>query len=52
MAIGRQFSMFSLSLLLNIGQIFALLRDLGKSPTAKDLFIKCESIGAKVMTFD
>ena len=27
------------------------MRDCGKSPWAKDLFIKFESIGAKVMTF-
>ena len=43
--------MFSLSLLLNIGKVLALLSDRGKSPWAKDLFIKFESIGAKVITF-
>ena len=43
--------MLSLSLLLNIGKIFALLSDWGKIHRAKDLFIKFESIGAKVMTF-
>ena len=43
--------MFSLSLLLHIGRILAVLSDCGKSPWAKDLFIKFESIGGKVMTF-
>ena len=43
--------MFSLSLLLNIGRILALLSDCEKSTWAKDLFIKFESIVAKVMTF-
>ena len=52
MYIDRKFAMFSLSLLLNIGKILALLSDRGKSPWAKDLFINFESIGAKVKTFN
>ena len=51
MDIGRQLTMFSLSLLLNIGKFFALLSDWGKSLWAKDLYIKFESVGVKVMTF-
>ena len=36
---------------LNICNFFSFLTDGGKSPWAKDLFIKFESIGDKVMTF-
>ena len=31
-----------------MGNILALLRDLGKSPVARDLFIKLDSIGARI----
>ena len=34
---------------LNMGNILALLRDLGKSPIARDLFIKLDSIGARIL---
>ena len=44
--------MSSLSLFLNMGNILALLRDLGKSPIARDLFIKLDSIGARILTLD
>ena len=42
--------MLSLSLLLNIGKIFAILSDKGKRPWANDLFIKLDRIGARVLT--
>ena len=42
----------SLSLFLNMGNIFALLRDLGKIPIARDLLIKLESIGARILMLD
>ena len=50
--IGRKFVTSSLSLFLNMGNILALLRDLGKSPIAKDLFIKLDSIGARILMLD
>ena len=35
-----------------MGNILALLRDLGKSPIANDLFIKLDSIGARILMLD
>ena len=35
-----------------MGNILALLRDLGKSPAARDLFIKLDSIGATILMLD
>ena len=35
-----------------MGNILALLRDLGKSPIAMDLFIKLDSIGARILMLD
>ena len=35
-----------------MGNILALLRDLGKIPIARDLFIKLESIGARILMLD
>ena len=35
-----------------MGNILALLRDLGKIPIARDLFIKLDSIGAKILMLD
>ena len=35
-----------------MGFILALLRDLGKSPVARDLFIKLDSIGARILMLD
>ena len=35
-----------------MGNIFALLRDLGKIPIARDLFIKLDSIGARILVLD
>ena len=32
-----------------MGDILALLRDLGKIPVARDLFIKLDSIGARIL---
>ena len=49
---GRYFVISSLSLFLNMGNILALLRDLGKSPIAMDLFIKLDSIGARILMLD
>ena len=41
-----------LALFLNIGNILALLRDLGKSHIARALFIKLDSIGARILMLD
>ena len=35
-----------------MGNILALLRDLGKIPVARDLFIKLDSIGARILMLD
>ena len=35
-----------------MGNILALLRDLGKIPFARDLFIKLDSIGATILMLD
>ena len=35
-----------------MGNILALLRDLGKSPIARDLFVKLDSIGARILMLD
>ena len=35
-----------------MGNILALLRDLGKSPVARDLFFKLDSIGARILMLD
>ena len=35
-----------------MGNILAILRDLGKSPVARDLFIKLDSIGEKILMLD
>ena len=35
-----------------MGNTLALLRDLGKSPIARDLFIKLYSIGARILMLD
>ena len=35
-----------------MGNILALLRDLGKIPIARDLFIKLDSIGARILMLD
>ena len=50
--IGWYFVTSSLSLFLNIGDILALLGDLGKIPDARDLFIKLDSIGARILMLD
>ena len=50
--IGRQFVTSSLSLFLNMSNILALLRDLGKILVARDLFIKLDSIGARILMLD
>ena len=50
--IGRKFVISSLSLFLNMGNILALLRDLEKIPIARDLFIKLDSIGARILMLD
>ena len=34
------------------GHILALLRDLGKSPIARDLLINLDGIGARILMFD
>ena len=34
------------------GNILDLLRDLAKSPVARDLFIKLDSIGARILIID
>ena len=44
--------MSSLSLFLNMGNILALLRDLGKIPIARDLFIKLDSVGLRILMLD
>ena len=44
--------MSRLSLFLNMGNILTLLRDLGKIPIARDLFIKLDSIGARILMLD
>ena len=41
-----------LSLFLNMGNILALFRDLGNIPVARDLFIKLDSIGARILMLD
>ena len=35
-----------------MGNILALLKDLGKIPIARDLFIKLDSIGASILMLD
>ena len=35
-----------------MGNILALLRDLGKSPIARDLLFKLDSIGARILMLD
>ena len=35
-----------------MGNILALLRDLGKIPVARDLFIKLDSIGVRILKLD
>ena len=50
--IGWLFVILSLFLFLNMDNILALLRDLGKSDIARDLFIKLDSIGARILTLD
>ena len=50
--IGQQFVISSLSLFLNMGNILTLLRDLGKSPIAADLFIKLDRFSAKILMLD
>ena len=35
-----------------MGNILALLRDLGKIPVARDMFIKLDSIGARILMLD
>ena len=50
--IGRKFVTSSLCLVFNMGNILALLRDLGKIPIARDLFIKVDSIGARILMLD
>ena len=35
-----------------MGDILALLRDLGKIPVARDLFIKLDSIGERILMLD
>ena len=35
-----------------MGNILTLLRDLGKSPIARDLFVKLDSIGARILMLD
>ena len=35
-----------------MGYILALLRDLGKSPIAMDLFINLDTIGARILMLD
>ena len=50
--IGRQFVISSLSLFLNMDNILALLRNLGKSPIARELFIKLDSIGTRILMLD
>ena len=35
-----------------MGNILALLRDSGKIPVARDLFIKLNSIGARILMLD
>ena len=42
----------SLSLFLSMGNILALLRDLGKIFVAWDLFVKLDSIGARILMLD
>ena len=35
-----------------MGNILALLRGLGKIPVARDLFVKLDSIGARILMLD
>ena len=44
--------LYQVGLFLNMGSILALLRDLGKSPVARDLFIKLDSIGTRILMLD
>ena len=50
--IGRKFVISSLSLFFNMGNILAVFTDLGKSPVARELFIKLESICAGILMLD
>ena len=47
-----EFFVSSLSLFLNKSNILALLRDLEKIPIARDLFIKLDSFGVRIVMLD